>query len=338
MLPQMEADGVRYPPGFPMPRDPLALTDRSRRPIVRRQSKPRFPFPVPNGWFVVAESSGLAPGEHRNLYVFGTDVVLFRGDDGAPALVDAYCAHLGAHLGVGGTVEGDCIRCPFHGWRYDASGACAEIPYGNTTHIPSQARVRSYPCVERNHMIWAWHHLAEADPFYEVPVIPELHDPEWCPYEYLEFDVATCAQEMMENNVDYAHFKFVHGTEEIPEDEFFVDGHYKRTVGATLHRESFGLGLGVVRVPGAITFLSSTTPVDTEHVTVRWIFTAPRSLGPQAAVYAREQFAGGVSQDLPIWENKRFVARPVLTKGERVLLEQRAWAEQFYTWPTDQDD
>ena len=63
MLPQMEADGVRYPPGFPMPRDPLALTDRSRRPIVRRQYKPRFPFPVPNGWFVVAESSGLAPGD-----------------------------------------------------------------------------------------------------------------------------------------------------------------------------------------------------------------------------------------------------------------------------------
>ncbi len=92
-----------------------------------------------------------------------------------------------------------------------------------------------------------------------------------------------------------------------------------------------------MRVPGAITFLSSTTPVDTEHVTVRWIFTAPRSLGPQAAVYAREQFAGGVSQDLPIWENKRFVARPVLTKGERVLLEQRAWAEQFYTWPADQE-
>ena len=80
MLPQMEADGVRYPPGFPMPRDPLALTDRSRRPIVRRQSEPRFPFPVPNGWFVVAESSGLAPGEHRNLYVFGTDVVLKHGD------------------------------------------------------------------------------------------------------------------------------------------------------------------------------------------------------------------------------------------------------------------
>ena len=61
-------------------------------------------------------------------------------------MVDAYCAHLGAHLGVGGKVEGECIRCPFHGWRYDGeSGKCTEIPYGDTEHIPSQAKVPLVP-------------------------------------------------------------------------------------------------------------------------------------------------------------------------------------------------
>jgi phenylpropionate dioxygenase-like ring-hydroxylating dioxygenase large terminal subunit len=146
--------------GFPMPRDPQALVDRSRRPIVRTATtEPRFPFPVPNGWFIVAEARDLAPGESKAFKVFGTDVVLFRGDDGAPHMVDAYCAHLGAHVGVGGRVEGDCIRCPFHGWRYDGeSGVCNEIPYGNLDRIPSQARIRAYPCIERNQMIWAWHH------------------------------------------------------------------------------------------------------------------------------------------------------------------------------------
>ena len=97
--------------GFPMPRDDAALLDRSRRPIVRTaRSEPRFPFPVPNGWFVVEESRELLPGESKALYVFGADVVLFRGEDGTPRMVEAYCAHLGAHLGVGGRVEGGCIR------------------------------------------------------------------------------------------------------------------------------------------------------------------------------------------------------------------------------------
>ena len=149
--------------GFPMPRDPQALVDRARRPIVRSATaEPRFPFPVPNGWFIVAEARDLTPGEMKAFHLFGSDVVLFRGDDGAPYMVDAYCAHLGAHVGVGGKVEGDCIRCPFHGWRFDgATGACVEIPYGDLPRIPPKAHGRSYPTLERNHMVWAWHHAQD---------------------------------------------------------------------------------------------------------------------------------------------------------------------------------
>ena len=67
---------------------------------------------------------------------------------------------------------------------------------------------------------------------------------------------------MAENNVDFAHFRYVHGTDAIPEDEFLVDGTYKRTVGqdGNFVREGFGLGLGVLRIKGWVTFLSSTTP------------------------------------------------------------------------------
>jgi nitrite reductase/ring-hydroxylating ferredoxin subunit len=321
--------------GFPMPRDPESLVDRSRRPIVRTPTAgPRFPFPVPNGWFIVGESRDLLPGETQALHVFGEDVVLFRGDDGAPHLVEAYCPHLGAHLGVGGRVEGDCIRCPFHGWLYDgADGRCVEMPYGSSTRIPSQARVRSFPCLERNQMIWTWHHLEGGEPFYDVPDVPELSDPEWLPYELVEFDVATCCQEMAENNVDYAHFKYVHGTDSIPEDEFVVDGCYKRTTGfdGNFVREGFGLGLGVLRLIGAITFVSSTTPIDAENVKVRWVFTAPAANGPDSAKQAAAGFSEGVSQDLPIWENKRYVERPIIVKSERQLLEQRDWAKQFYS-------
>ena len=64
---------------------------------------------------------------------------------------------------------------------------------------------------------------------------------------------------------------------------------------------------------------------------MRWIFTAPRSTGDDAATNAAEGFSAGVSQDLPIWENKRYVDRPIITKSEKKLLEQREWALQFYS-------
>ncbi len=89
-------------------------------------------------------------------------------------------------------------------------------------------------------------------------------------------------------------------------------------------REGFGLGLGVLRISGYTTFISSTTPIDEENVKVRWIFTSPAAGGPDAAREAAVNFSTGVSQDLPIWENKRYVERPVVTKSEKKLLEQRS--------------
>jgi nitrite reductase/ring-hydroxylating ferredoxin subunit len=326
-----ETDGL--PVGLPMPRDRRLLTEPARRVHVTRARSRRFPFPVPNGWFVVAPGTELDAGEVQAHHLFGRDVVLFRADTGAPRMVDAHCPHLGAHIGVGGRVEGDCIRCPFHGWKFDgASGACVEIPYGGGTRIPSRAQVRSYPMLERNQMIWAWYHAEGGEPFYDVPEVSEFSDPDWSPIEVREFDIAVAAQDMAENNVDYAHFQYVHGTDGIPEDEFFTDGTYKRAVGngGDFVREGFGLGLGVLRVKGVVTFLSSTTPIDEQNVHVRWVFTAPLANGEGAAAAAADAFSEGVSQDIPIWENKIYRERPVLTKSERPILEHRKWAQQFY--------
>jgi nitrite reductase/ring-hydroxylating ferredoxin subunit len=322
------------PVGLPMPRDRELLFDRQKRVHVTRARRRRFPFPVPNGWFVVAEAADLGPGEVRALFYFGRDLVLYRTEDGAPRVVDAHCPHLGAHLGVGGKVEGDCLRCPFHGWAFDgASGVCVEIPYGTATRIPARAATRAYPTIERNGMVWAWYHAEDAEPFYEVPEVPEFADEEWSPIIVRDFEVAAAAQDMAENNVDYAHFRYVHGTDAIPEDEFHVEGTYKRAVGldGNFVREGFGLGLGVIRVKGYVTFLSSTTPIDEESVHVRWVFTAPVANGPEAALQAADSFCDGVSQDIPIWENKVYQDRPVLTRSERPIIEHRRWARQFYS-------
>jgi nitrite reductase/ring-hydroxylating ferredoxin subunit len=327
-------DNGGLPAGLPMPRDPDLLTDMSRRYRPSTFGPDRYPFPIPNGWFVVAEANEIGSGEVQALHAFDRDLVLYRAADGTPHVLDAHCPHLGAHLAVGGRVEESCLRCPFHGWKFDGeSGACVEIPYGDVKRIPPKAHARPYPTIERNHMIWAWYHAQGGEPFYEVPEVPEFHDPEWSPILVRSFEIRVSAQDMAENNVDFSHFRFVHGSDGIPEDEFITEGTYKKTVGSggNFVREGYGLGLGVLRVKGYVTFLSSTTPLDTGNVLVRWVFTSPRSLGEGAAEQAAESFCAGVSQDIPIWENKVYRDPPVITKTEKLILEHRRWCQQFYS-------
>jgi phenylpropionate dioxygenase-like ring-hydroxylating dioxygenase large terminal subunit len=56
-------------------------------------------------------------------------MVAFRGTDGRAGVLDAFCPHLGTHLGHGGTVDGNNLKCPYHSWEFDADGKCHSIPY-----------------------------------------------------------------------------------------------------------------------------------------------------------------------------------------------------------------
>ena len=66
----------------------------------------RYPFPLPFGWFQVAYSSDLEPGQSKPLSYFGQELVIFRTEAGVPKVLDAYCPHLGAHLGYGTNENG----------------------------------------------------------------------------------------------------------------------------------------------------------------------------------------------------------------------------------------
>lgn len=68
------------------------------------------------------------------IYIFlGLNLVVWRGESGKSYVADAYCPHLGAHLGVGGVVKGDCIECPFHKWVFQGgSGDCVHVPYSDS--------------------------------------------------------------------------------------------------------------------------------------------------------------------------------------------------------------
>lgn len=101
----------------------------------------------PASWYLVCRSDELRPGATLSRDFLGKPVVLFRGrEDGAVHTLAAHCTHLGTHLG-GGTVVGDCLRCPLHHWEYDGAGVCRRIPAAPS--VPPGVRQFAYPTVER---------------------------------------------------------------------------------------------------------------------------------------------------------------------------------------------
>jgi phthalate 4,5-dioxygenase oxygenase subunit len=88
--------------------------------------------------------------------LLGQDFVLFKDAQGRFGLLDRDCPHRGADLAYGRN-EGDGLRCPFHGWKFDISGQCTETPaepVGST--LCQRIRQRSYPLVERAGALFAW--------------------------------------------------------------------------------------------------------------------------------------------------------------------------------------
>ena len=135
--------------------------------------------------------------------------------------MDAYCEHLGAHLGYGGHVEGEVIQCPFHGWQWNHEGRNVCIPYEDR---PNRGRrIRTYPVVERNESVYIWHDVERRDPFFDAPDVFASFDDGSSADRLLPAAAAVTArrlelhpQYVLENGVDFAHFKFVHQTPIVP--------------------------------------------------------------------------------------------------------------------------
>jgi phenylpropionate dioxygenase-like ring-hydroxylating dioxygenase large terminal subunit len=303
--------------------------------------------PIPNGWFAVAWSRDLADGEVKRARYFGEDLVVFRTRSGEAKVLDAHCVHLGAHLAEGGRVVGESIQCPFHGWRYDGSGACVEIPY--CKKIPAKARVRAWRVIERNRLIMVWHHAEGKPPSWDVPEMPEIGDADWTEPRTFDLEVAVHMQDMAENNCDPVHFQYVHGMKEVPPSqiEFAEDGRFFRMIGrgrretpggtieTVLERDTWGLGLAAVRLKGipgvGLLMFSSTSPVDREHTHSRWLFTVSKNMADLGGEEFIQSLQSGVRQDLRIWENKIYRRHPVFCEADEFLARFRRWTHQFYS-------
>ena len=304
----------------------------------------------PRGWFVVAYSEEIAPGDVKPLSYFGTHLVLFRTEQGAVRVLDAFCAHLGAHLGVGGQVVGDCIQCPFHAWKFDGEGRCTEVPYAKK--IPKKAFIKSWQVQEVNGLIFVIYSRDDREADYAIPDIEEHGAEEWTPWTTNDMEIKTHPKEIVENVADKGHFPIVHNTH-VTDFENVYEGHmatqltkgtaYPRGGGEdtfSLKATYYGPGYQVTEMDGIIKsrYFQAHTMIEENHLILR--FGVSLNMNPSnkraakfAAQYA-ENLTIGFHEDIQIWENKLYRDRPVLCDGDGPIAKLRKWYRQFYT-PTE---
>jgi 5,5'-dehydrodivanillate O-demethylase len=120
-------------------------------------------------WQPVYVADQLPSGWAKPIKIMSEDFTLYRGETGKPHLVAQRCAHRGTQLSLG-WVEEDCIRCLYHGWKYDASGQCVEQPGEGRNSFADKVRIASYPIQEYLGLIFAY--LGEGEP----PPLPRYPD------------------------------------------------------------------------------------------------------------------------------------------------------------------
>lgn len=325
-----------------------------------------YPMPMPFGWFQVAWADEILPGTATPLFYFDRHLVAWRGETGTPHVWDAFCPHLGAHLGGATRIEGDTIRCPMHNWEYGGDGACIDIPYSD--RINQKAQLRTYPVAERNGCLFAWYHPDDAPPAWDLPELPEFApDGGFSDIHRRHYTLGCHWQEIAETQVDAAHIQ-AHlmdyqialndgvspGRPTMPQvDSYDTDGAIaairisqdfptpRGTVTGRIDTDVWGPGVAATWFTGLVDtlLLGCATPTGPGTCELRYSF-AVRSDGDAASANRlAEGFIHEIhertAEDVEMWEMKAYVPRPALALGDGPILQFRRWCEQFYAEGVD---
>ena len=162
--------------------------------------------------------------------LLGQDLVLFKNAQGKYGLLDRDCPHRGADLAFGRN-EGDGLRCPFHGWKFDVSGQCLETPAEPTgSTLCQHVRQRSYPLIERSGILFAWLGDEGSTPP-PLPAIDALSAPGTHTFAFKGLWRCNWLQ-AFEVGIDPAHASFLH--------RFFFDESLENTYGRQFRGASAG--------------------------------------------------------------------------------------------------
>jgi cholesterol 7-dehydrogenase len=337
--------------------------------LLKRRRERDYPPPYPHGWYRIANSSDVASGELLRISCLGQRMVLFRGErNGEIGVVDSYCPHQGADISVGGEVKGDCIRCPFHHWTFDAHGHVTQVP--NVKRLP-RVDLDSWPARESNGMIFVYYGGPErAAPPYELAEHADIDSGRMLYRgEHCAGEVNMHLIEFAENSVDFEHFAPVHGgmlvpwtqlrvpfmdithrpTWEIDEQHGYISHFYDhaslQAFGHELPRSSahasitfFGPGSLVwfrFSLPevGDIQLFQTHTPVEPLRQRIYFRWYAEKQVPRLLVSYVVGSWISQWQGDIAIWENKIYRRKPKLSSADGPVARMRSWYQQFYPQP-----
>jgi phenylpropionate dioxygenase-like ring-hydroxylating dioxygenase large terminal subunit len=325
----------------------------------------KFPYTwKPTGWFMIGWGEEFPTGQVRPLHYFSEDLVAYRAETGELQVLSAHCPHLGAHIGHGGKVKGDCVECPYHGWGYGPDGVNRYIPYEDRPNLTK--RLRSWPTREQNECVFMWHDPAGGPPRWELPdIFAHFTDlPNDPGHYYRAYPEASLKYEgepvhpqlPLENGPDSAHFRYVHGSSVDPvlidwhvdANEYHFDIGWASANAAGTHDMGLRTRGVVCGIGGTMNVFEGsgyhyrlifwTTPVDEGHSDMFHSIWWPRDEGSTSNVLPapyRErivsQFFSAVEQDLGIWRYQEYVENPALAQQDaRPHGAMRKWASKYY--------
>lgn len=319
-------------------------------------------YRYPTGWYCIAWADDIAVGDVVTRHYFGQDLVCFRSESGELHVLDPHCRHLGAHLGNGGAVVGERIRCPWHHWEWNGDGSHALIPYSRQRCKP-HLRIYSWPVRDWYGMVMVWHDRHRRPPHWEPPAVPEAESDEFYPlhpHSRMLHRVKVHPQMIVENAADPYHIPTIHGGSPTETTSLVTEGHHLHATIRTTYGQgrratwltpegersvevvydTYGLGLGFVRFPKETlesVQITSHTPVDEQYTDYWFVQSSVREPGDtgdvptgKAARFLKLQ-QGVVQQDFPIWETMAYLDEPNFAPEEaRDYVALREWARGFY--------
>lgn len=162
---------------------------------------------IKNQWYVVLRSGELKSGRLVGATRMGEKMVFWRDQAGNPVCMADRCPHRGVALSLG-TLKGDTIQCPFHGFEYDSSGQCTLVPAnGRAAIVPKALKTISYPAREAHGYIYIWWG-DEQQEYPELPWFDDL-DGSFATSELVDHWKVDYSR-AIENQLDVFHLPFVH--------------------------------------------------------------------------------------------------------------------------------
>ncbi|XP_039249414.2 cholesterol 7-desaturase nvd 2-like [Styela clava] len=325
----------------------------------------------PNGWFRLIDSNMLKKGQLKSMFALGEHLAVFRNKKGVVRVLDAHCPHMGANMATGGRVFGsDCLQCPFHGWTFSGeTGKLVDIPY--TTKVPNFVSVRKWPVCEINNIIYVWYDCDGKEPSWKltklsnlqrlkyvgrtehivnshVQEIPEnaadvahlqhLHKPiigrdvenTYGPvWNFLRHDIEAAWR--TPDDPEYQHISTMEISDATHFKLFGIRIPLKKMF---FHIEQIGPGNVHIHINTPYfrgVLIQTITP--TEPLLQRLSHTF--YVEPLVPMFIAKSFlyleATQIERDIMVWNNKKYLLKPLLVKEESSIVKHRRWFRQFYS-------